>query len=327
MTLELIDPALPPGWTWTTLGEVCTKPQYGWTTSAAGKGSLRLLRTTDITSGHIDWSAVPFCEVEPPEPAKYLLRDGDIVISRAGSVGFSFLVKQPPESVFASYLIRFRPIQTDEKYLSYYLQSPDYWRQISESKLGIAVQNVNATKLQQIRLPLAPPSLQRHIVDAIEAHFTRLDAAVAALKRVQANLKRYRAAVLKAACEGRLVPTEAELARAEGRAYEPASVLLQRILAERRARWEAANPRKKYQEPAPPDTSELPELPEGWCWARVKQVGRVQLGRQRSPQHHQGPYMRHYLRVANVFEDHIDASDVMEMNFDPVDFEKYRLEY
>ena len=63
---------------------------------------------------------------------------------------------------------------------------------------------------------------------------------MATLERVQRNLKRYRASVLKAAVEGRLVPTEAELARSEGRDYEPAPVLLERILAERRRRWEDA---------------------------------------------------------------------------------------
>ena len=73
----------------------------------------------------------------------------------------------------------------------------------------------------------------------IEKQFTRIDASVDALERAQANLKRYRASVLKAACEGRLVPTEAELARAEGRDYEHADELLERILAERRARWES----------------------------------------------------------------------------------------
>ncbi len=108
---------------------------------------------------------------------------------------------------------------------------------------------------------------------------TDLDAAVAALKRVQANLKRYRASVLKAACEGRLVPTEAELARKEGRTYETGAQLLARILKERRAKWEAdqlakmlaaGKPpknddwKKKYKEP---DPAALPSysarLPEG----------------------------------------------------------------
>lgn len=165
--------------------------------------------------------------------------------------------------------------------------------------------------------------------------------ATAALKRVKANLKRYRASVLKAACEGRLVPTEAELARKEGRDYEPACELLKRILRERRARWEAdtlarmiasdKRPtddrwKQKYKEPTSPHTSVLPELPEGWCWATVEQVGFVQLGRQRAPQHHQGKHMRPYLRVANVLEDRIDITDVKTMNFTPAEFVQYKLD-
>jgi type I restriction enzyme S subunit len=68
----------------------------------------------------------------------------------------------------------------------------------------------------------------------------RLDAAVASLEQVQARLKAYRASVVKAAVEGRLVPTEAELAQQEKREYQPAEVLLDRILKERRRRWESA---------------------------------------------------------------------------------------
>lgn len=84
---------------------------------------------------------------------------------------------------------------------------------------------------------------------------------------------------------------------------------------------------KKYKEPVTPDTEGLPELPDGWCWASVRQVGDVRLGRQRSPKHHDGPHMRPYLRVANVFEDRIDIDDVMEMNFTPQEYETYRLEH
>ena len=53
----------------------------------------------------------------------------------------------------------------------------------------------------------------------------------------------------------------------------------------------------------------------------------MQLGRQRAPKHHQGTHMRPYLRVANVFEDRLDLSDVKEMNFTPVEYEIYKLEY
>jgi type I restriction enzyme S subunit len=65
------------------------------------------------------------------------------------------------------------------------------------------------------------------------------------------------------------VPTEADLARREGRDYETGAQLLQRILAERRKAWTGKG---KYKEPEPPDTTGLPELPEGWCWASVGQL-------------------------------------------------------
>ena len=131
--------------------------------------------------------------------------------------------------------------------------------------------------LNRIPLPLPPLPEQHRIVAEIEKQFTRLDASVAALKRAQANLKRYRASVLKAACEGTLVPTEAELARAEGRDYEPADRLLERILAERRAHCESQDKRRgQYKEPAAPDTSDMPQLPEGWVWATVQLDGSLE---------------------------------------------------
>ena len=132
-----------------------------------------------------------------------------------------------------------------------------------------------------------PLDEQRRIVEVVDSYFTRLDGVAATLERVRRNLKRYRASILKAAVEGRLVPTEAEIARAEGRDYEPASVLLQRILVERRRRWEEAELARmkaagrvlkndkwkaRYKEPAAPDTATLPPLPEGWCWVTVDQV-------------------------------------------------------
>ena len=275
---------LPDGWVWTTLGEVCQPPQYGWTTRAQSRGTLHLLRTTDITSGSIDWETVPFCQKEPDDKKKYLLKDGDVVISRAGSVGFSCLIRGPKQAVFASYLIRFRPVIIDELFLSYFLKSPAYWLAVSESKLGIAVQNVNATKLKKIALPIAPLPEQHRIVAKIEELFTKLDAGINELHKAQSQLKRYRQSVLKAAFEGKL--TETWRAKHQDD-IEPASVLLERILKERREKWEAEQlegmqaKRKtpkddkwktRYKEPIAPDTSDLSELPEGWKWIKLEQV-------------------------------------------------------
>ena len=67
------------------------------------------------------------------------------------------------------------------------------------------------------------------------------------------------------------------------------------------------------------------ELPDGWIWATVADISDVQLGRQRSPQHHAGKQMRPYVRAANVTWQGICLNDVNEMNFDDADFKKYRL--
>ena len=319
---------LPDGWAMTTLGDLCLKPQYGWTTKAtANGGNAKLLRTTDLSRGRVEWDTVPYCAEEPRELAKYLLEEGDIVISRAGSVGLSALIGPCPEAVFASYLIRFRRLDgVDEKYLYQFLQSPEYWEQISQQTVGIALQNVNAKKLAKVSLPLAPLAEQHRIVAEIEKHFTRLDASVAALKRVQANLKRYRASLLKTACEGRLVPTEAELARAEGRDYEPADRLLERILAERRVRWESQEKRRgKYKEPVAPDTSNLPELPEGWIWAAAAQVAEIQGGIQKQPKRAPANNPFPFLRVANVLRGSLDLEEVHKIELFSGELDKLRL--
>ena len=158
----------------------------------------------------------------------------------------------------ASYLIRARlkPAYVPE-FLAYYINSTfgrAWIASVVSQQVGQA--NVNGTKLKALRLPVPHVDEQRRIVAEIEKQFTRLEAGVAALRRVQANLKRYRAAVLKAACEGRLVPTEAELAKAENRKFETGEELLARILTERRQR--PARPRqnkKKYVEPPSPNRS------------------------------------------------------------------------
>jgi type I restriction enzyme S subunit len=259
-------------------------------------------------------------------------RDGDVIFAKVtpcmengkaavlkgltNGVGFGsteFFALRPKNGLEANYLFHF------------ILQS-NFRRDAARNMTGaVGLRRVPKSWLEQQMIPLPDPDEQRRIVAEIEKQFTRLDAGVAALRRVQANLKRYRAAVLKAACEGRLVPTEAELHRqlkTKKSKLETGIELLARVLAERR---QNSTTQGKYKEPVTPDTSALPSLPEGWTYASVEQLGFVQLGRQRAPQHHSGKFMRPYLRVANVFEDRIDLRDVKEMNFTPKEFEVFQL--
>ena len=128
-----------------------------------------------------------------------------------------------------------------------------------------------------------PPILEQHrIVAKLDELFSELDAGVAALERAQAKLRRYRASVLKAAVEGQLT----EEWRRKNPPDETGEELLQRILVERRKRWEEEqlakfkakgqkppkNWKEKYQEPVSPHTADLPQLPEGWCWAGIEHL-------------------------------------------------------
>ena len=196
----MIGTSLPQDWTLETLGTCCEAPQYGWTTRALGaRPGLKLLRTTDITHGPVDWSSVPACRVEPPDRSRFLLADGDIVISRAGSIGASAVIRKPPPAVFASYLIRFRPRdRVLSSYLAYFLQSENYWRQVREGSVGIALQNINAKKLAAVEFPLAPLEEQRRIVRAIESNFARLWDAESTLRRVRNHVGWFRESLVDA---------------------------------------------------------------------------------------------------------------------------------
>ncbi len=159
------------------IGEICQKSQYGWTTKAVhNAGEIKLLRTTDITSGTVNWDSVPYCTSAPDDIKKYLLKSGDILISRAGSVGVSMLMENPQKAVFASYLIRFIP-KTDivlAKYLYLYLQSPVYWDMVESQKSGITLPNLNAAKISKMPVPVPSLAEQKRIVIRAESVLSKI---------------------------------------------------------------------------------------------------------------------------------------------------------
>ncbi len=152
------------GWIVKTVGELCEKPQYGYTASAATEQiGPKFLRITDIKDGSVSWETVPYCDC--PKPQKYLLEKDDILFARTGPTGRSFLVEDCPTAVFASYLIRLRVREwVTPQYLYAFFQSPDYWTQVSANTSGSAQPNCNATKLANLKVPIPPPEVQQDIV-------------------------------------------------------------------------------------------------------------------------------------------------------------------
>lgn len=143
--------------------------------------------------------------------------------------------------------------------------------------------------LGKFQIDLPPKSEQTRIVAKLEELLSDLDAGVAELKAAQKKLTQYRQSLLKAAVDGSLT---AEW-RKSNPPTETCAQLLERILNERRARWQEKQlakfaeqgktpPKdwqKKYPEPVQPDTTDLPVLPEGWAWATLSQVGWLDRGR------------------------------------------------
>ena len=326
--------SLPTGWATATIGEIChVNPRSflepvddDWPVSfvpmaaveeRSGRISLSQVRPYgEVRKGYTRFAEgdVLFAKITPcMENGKIAIAKGLTNGSGCGSTEF--------------HVLRTADCLSNE-YLMHFLLQDDYRKSAQRDMTGTAGQlRVPVAFLAESKVPLAPLPEQGRIVVEIEKQFTRLDASVASLERARANLRRYRASVLKSACEGSLVPTEASVAREEGRDYEAGGALLERVLLERRARWESQEKRRgKYREPSPPDASELPGLPEGWVWATLSMIGEVRLGRQRSPKRAIGPYMRPYLRAANVTWDGLDLSDVKSMDFNPSEYEIYQLQ-
>jgi type I restriction enzyme S subunit len=197
---------VPKNWCWVRLGELSTS-QYGYTAKAIKNDEYpKMLRITDIQENGVNWSDVPNCEITQDNLEKYRLSNGDIVIARTGATtGKSFLLNDPCTSVFASYLIRLRVGgKMFPKYVFNFLQTDNYWKQISELSSGIAQPGVNATKLQSLCFPLAPLPEQQRIVDRIEGLFAKLDEAKQKAQDALDSFETRKAAILHKAFTGEL---------------------------------------------------------------------------------------------------------------------------
>jgi type I restriction enzyme S subunit len=257
-------------WKHTTSGELCqyiTSGSRDWKKYYSDEGAL-FIRTEDINTDKLDLSdAARVALPKNVEGKRSRLEPGDLLMTITGAnVGKVAIVPDDIPEAYVSQSVGLMRLRDKRfgKYIYYYLQGERSGRQyVMKMVYGMGRPVLSLQNLREIPVPLPDLDEQREIVAEIEKQFTRLEAGVAGLRRMQANLKRYRAAVLKSAFEGKLVPTEAELARQEGRAYGTGAQLLERILAERRQKW---NENGKYKEPAKPETKNLMSLPEGWAW-------------------------------------------------------------
>ncbi|MCB4365997.1 restriction endonuclease subunit S [Hydrogenophaga taeniospiralis] len=234
------------------------------------------MASVGAANGRIDVSTTrPYAEVKKGYTA---FRSGDVLFAKvtpcmengkmavarnlSNGQGFGsteFHVLRPREGV-------------DSSYLYHFVSSSSFRKEAARHMTGaVGLRRVPSAFLQDKLIPLPELDEQRRIVAEIEKQFSRLDEAVASLQRVKANLKRYKAAVLKAAVEGRLVETEASLAHREGRSYETGEQLLRRLTETRRDR------RGRLIEHKGAPCSDV-AAPDGWAVAMVPLVADIASG-------------------------------------------------
>jgi len=266
-------PPLPRGWVWTTLSQISKELRAGGTPLSTVKE-------------YYENGTIPFVKIEDMvNSGKYLL-DAKIKITYEGlkhSSAWLVPCDSLLYSMYASYgeaTINKVEVATNQAIIAYVppknLMTLDYVYYYLKSikhtlkTRGTTQKNLNAQIVEKIPVPLAPLGEQVRIVARLEELFARLDAGVEGLRKVKVQLKRYRQAVLKYAFEGKLTEKWRKTHKDQ---IEPATKLLERIKQERKQKLGP-----KYKELPPIDTSQLPQLPQGWTWTRPGEFAQINPG-------------------------------------------------
>ena len=317
----------PEGWAIATIGNLIgTKGIFkdgDWVESKDQdpNGGVRLIQLADIGDGkYVNKSSRFLTKDKAIDLRCTFLQGGDVLVARMPEpLGRACIFPgDEKQSVTVVDVCILRTSYVNHQWLQWFINAPKFRAVVASLQRGSTRKRISRKNLGTIRLPIPPLNEQHRIVNKIDELFSDLDAGVAALERVQKALKRYRASVLKAAVEGRLTAQW----RAEHPDVEPASELLKRILTERRLKWEVEqlskydaagkNPPKnwqsKYTPPVEPDTTDLPELPKGWCWATLDAISHITGGITKGQKRKNAVKKRivPYLRVANVQRGYLD---------------------
>jgi type I restriction enzyme S subunit len=237
------------------------------------------LRMYNIDSGSIVWRDIKRMRVSAAELEEYGLREGDLLVNRVNSrelVGkAAFIPPSLEPSVFESKNIRVR-LDTSKalpKFINYQLLAGSRRHFADNAQQVVGMASISQKQLADFPIVLTDLDEQRRIVAELERQFSRLDEAVANLKRVKANLTRYRDQTLNAAITGRL--SSEDVAATPRTTDESATGFLERVLQLRRAHWSGRGP---YREPASPREIDSVEAPDGWVLSTIEQLAWLDVG-------------------------------------------------
>jgi type I restriction enzyme, S subunit len=232
LSRDILDnlPALPDGWVWEKLVWMTCGVDYGTAAKSAKTGAVPVIRMGNLQNGRIDWSDLVYTN-DPDEIQQYQLQRGDVLFNRTNSpelVGKTALYLGERSAVFAGYLIRINhnPLVVDSQYLNLFLNS-SIARQYGNSVKtdGVNQSNINGEKLQNYPFPFCSLAEQHEVVRLLDEKLSRCDHLISEIEEHIQRANALRQAILARAFSGRLVAHDPK--------DEPASVLLERICAER----------------------------------------------------------------------------------------------
>jgi type I restriction enzyme, S subunit len=279
----VLEEDLPSGWSLATIDDLIGADGVfmdgDWVESKDQDptGDVRLIQLADIGDGGYRNKSDRFLTHEKALElgCTFLMRDDVLIARMPDPLGRACIFPGDPKksvTVVDVAIVRSGSGEFNHRWLMYFINAPVFRTSVASLQSGSTRKRISRGNLARIALPVPPREQQNRIVAEIEKQFSRLDEAIGNLKRVKANLKRYKATILKAAVEGKLT----EDWRKQHPDVDPASKLLQNILAQRRARWAGKG---KYKEPTGPDIPNLPGLPPKWTWATMPQLGELNRGK------------------------------------------------
>jgi len=267
--------ALPLGWATATIGEIIGCDGLfvdgDWVESKDQdpKGEVRLTQLADVGDGVYRNRSNRFLKYEKAvQLGCTFLQPNDLMVARMPDpLGRACIFpgdSKPSVTAVDVCIVRTGVNGADHQWLMYTINSPTFRSTIASLQSGSTRKRISRSNLAKIEFPLPPLPEQHRIVAKIEELFIKLDAGMEALKKVKAQLKRYRQAVLKNAFEGKLTEEWREAHKGQ---MEPASVLLERIKEERSRSVKGRN-----RELPSLDKSDLPALPDGWVWTSLGEL-------------------------------------------------------
>lgn len=262
-------PALPESWVYSssdTLFSFVTSGSRGWAKYYADSGP-QFIRVGNLQHDSITLDLTDVQHVDPPEGAekeRTRVQPGDLLISVTADVGMIALVPDTiEESHVNQHVAITRPLTSvHSPFVAWFLMAPSGGQvQFQELQYGVTKSGLGLEDVKSIAVPLPPQEEQQEIVRRVEQLFALADRLEAQVDAVFKRSEKISQSILAKAFRGELVPTEAVLARREGRDYEPASELLKRIQVERIAQEAEQRKRKKKTVAKKTTTKTAPRRP------------------------------------------------------------------